>query len=275
MKIKYLFISIIFLSILSCGFPDASSIYVNLNQPYITRVSPGENELTIYFEAQNNEINFSGYNVYYGDDVYQKIYTIYDENDSKPTISASKSETVQQYEYTISIGANYSNTNGNTGRLQNSDLANGYPRYIVVTAYDLFNNQESSLAYDHFVALGIPRPELLNQTISVNGRFDSIHGLNLGTLINDNGTLKIQPSSGSAIRSQSASSLSSVNYPPTNGYSSDSIEARANTIYLLTTESSDSEKPPYYSKIFIRSINGTSSVVVDYAVQTAVGLTNY
>ncbi len=274
MKIKYFFILpisiFILLSTLSCGFPDASSIYVDLNQPYITRVSPGENELTIHFEAQNNEENFVGYNVYFGDNIYQKEYSILNNNFSKPTITASKSQTVKQYSYTIKIGSNYTHTNGNSGRLQISDLPNGYPRYIIVTAYDLFNNWESSYAYDYFVALGVPRPEVNNQTIDVGGSFNGISGFNLGTL---NSSLEIVPSSGSLIQSVSATSLDDVNYPPLTGYSSGSVTATANTLYLMTT--TGSESGTYYAKIFVKSVNGTSSIVADYAVQTTAGLTNY
>ncbi len=272
MKIKYYLILLILAFTLSCGLPDASSIYVDMNQPYITRVSPGSHEMTIYFEAQNNEENFVGYNIYYGDNVYQKEYTIYNNNSLKPTIIADKSQTVKQYEYTIKVGANYSNTNGTTGSLQESDIPNGFPRYIVVTAYDLFNNRESSYAYDYFVALGVPRPEVNNQTLNVGNEFNGISGFNLGTLINDGGILKIEPSSSSALQIQAATSLNDVNYPPLSGYSSDSVAATPNTIYLMTTTISGEM---YYAKIFIQSVDGTSSIVADYAVQTAAGLTNY
>ena len=76
---KLFFISILFFNIMftiSCGLPDITSIYQEMNQPFITKLIPGPNKVTVEFQAQNNEPAFSGYNIYFGDSVNPQNYTI-------------------------------------------------------------------------------------------------------------------------------------------------------------------------------------------------------
>ncbi len=269
-----LLLSIVFFAI-SCGFPDTSSIYVDLNQPYITQIVPGPNSLTIRFQAQNNEEAFTGYNIFYGDNVTPNEYKMLNSQFTYPTITAVRSEVVNEYEFTIALGQNYSNSSGND-QLTAGDLPNGYPRYVVVTAYDLFNNRQSTYSYSNYVMMGCPRPEVLGATISSDGSFDgiSVSALSsLATLQNNNGTLQIAPVSGGGIQMQTATSLADITQPPENGYVSTPINAIANRIYLLTAIGTD--EATYYGKIFVNSVNGTTSINADYAIQISAGITNY
>ena len=77
--------------------------------------------------------------------------------------------------------------------------------------------------------------------------------------------------SGGGIQSRSATSLSDVTIPPTDGYSTAALTVQPNQLYLTkTTDGSDS----YYGKIFVRSVSGTTATV-DYCLQTAADVLSY
>ena len=73
---KIFLILMLILSAVSCGLPDVTGITLELNQPYITKIIPGDNQLTVEFEAQNNEPSFSGYNIYFGDSTDPRKYKL-------------------------------------------------------------------------------------------------------------------------------------------------------------------------------------------------------
>ena len=73
----FFYITISSLLFISCGLPDVTGITLELNQPYITKVIPGNNKITVEFEAQNNEPSFSGYNIYFGDSTNPRKYRLY------------------------------------------------------------------------------------------------------------------------------------------------------------------------------------------------------
>ena len=70
-KLKMFLCFIFSILMLSCGLPDVTGVTLELNQPYITKVIPGNNKLTVEFEAQNNEPSFSGYNIYFGENAWK------------------------------------------------------------------------------------------------------------------------------------------------------------------------------------------------------------
>ena len=277
MAIKYSLLFIILLIVCSCGSPDSSSIYIDLNQPYITRIAPGNQKLTVHFEAQNNEEGFSGYNVYYGDNVNQKQFVLLNDKNIFPTITTIGSDVVNKYEFTIEAGQNYSNENGN-GTLDGADIPNGLPRYVIVTAYNLFNNYESSYSYSNFVYMGCPRPEILNKNITTGEAFAGISTgntgiLNLGTLQNNAGILQIAPIAiNGGIQMRTATSINDINVPPVDGYINTPIDAQAGRLYLMKILIGSDI---YYGKIYIQSVNPGTSIVADYCVQIAAGITNY
>ena len=182
--VKKLFIFIIILSAVSCGLPDVTGITLELNQPYITKVIPGENKLVVEFEAQNNEPSFSGYNIYFGDSTNPRKYRLYNQQKALPTMTELSSTTVKKYSFTIEIGSYFSTNSTDIDTLKVNDLNNGIPIYVWVSAYQISPQLESYYYYDNFVKMGTPRPEILNQTINPNASL-TIDGRELAKLINN------------------------------------------------------------------------------------------
>ena len=264
---KLFFISILFFNIMftiSCGLPDITSIYQEMNQPFITKLIPGPNKVTVEFQAQNNEPAFSGYNIYFGEKVNPQKYKLYNQQKTRPTIINKNSQNITTYSYTIGVGSYYS-TGGDSEvtTLTASEIPNGIPIYVWVSAYQI-TPQNESIYYFDYAQMATPRAETLNT--SVSGSITS-GGKTLATL---SGTLNIQNSTG-GIQSRSASSLYEVTIPPTDGYSTAALTVQPNQLYLTkTTDGSDS----YYGKIFVRSVSGTTATV-DYCIQLAADVLSY
>lgn len=263
---KLFFISILFFNIMftiSCGLPDITSIYQEMNQPFITKLIPGPNKVTVEFQAQNNEPAFSGYNIYFGEKVNPQKYKLYNQQKTRPTIINKNSQNITSYSYTIGVGSYYS-TGGDSEvtTLTVSEIPNGIPIYVWVSAYQI-TPQHESIYYFDYAQMATPRDESLNQTVSGSIK---VGNRELATLSGNN----IQNSSG-GIQSRSASSLYEVTIPPTDGYSTAALTVQPNQLYLTkTTDGSDS----YYGKIFVRSVSGTTATV-DYCLQTAANVLSY
>ena len=266
---KLFFISILFFNIMftiSCGLPDITSIYQEMNQPFITKLIPGPNKVTVEFQAQNNEPAFSGYNIYFGEKVNPQKYKLYNQQKTRPTIINKNSQNITTYSYTIGVGSYYS-TGGDSEvtTLTVSEIPNGIPIYVWVSAYQI-TPQNESIYYFDYAQMATPRAETLNSSVSTGSSTISSGGKTLATLSGNN----IQNSTG-GIQSRSASSLYEVTIPPTDGYLTTPLTVQQNQLYLTkTTDGSDS----YYGKIFVRSV-GTGTATVDYCLQTAANVLSY
>lgn len=261
-----LILAIVIFSV-SCGLPDVTSITLEMNQPFITKLTPHSESITVEFIAQNNEPAFSGYNIYFGDSVNPQRYRLYNSQKNRPTISAKGSGDITTYTYTIQAGSYYSEGSGEVNTLQSSALQNGIPIYVWVSSYQITPQNESSYYYDNYVKMATPRPQ-------ASGNFSSGNitlGANNRILATVGTGLTFQNSTG-GIQAVSASSLDEITVPPTNGYSTTAMTVQANTLYLTMTIASGTN---YYGKIFVRSVNGTSSANVDYALQTSGNILSY
>lgn len=263
---KLFFISILFFNIMftiSCGLPDITSIYQEMNQPFITKLIPGPNKVTVEFQAQNNEPAFSGYNIYFGDSVNPQKYKLYNQQKTRPTIINKNSQNITMHSYTIGVGSYYS-TGGDSEvtTLTTSEIPNGIPIYVWVSAYQITPQNESTYYYD-YAKMATPRAEELNKSVSGSIK---VGNRELATLSGNN----IQNSSG-GIQSRSATSLSEVTIPPTDGYLTTPLTVQQNQLYLTkTTEGNNS----YYGKIFVKSVSG-GTATVDYCLQTAADVLSY
>ncbi|TXJ39582.1 hypothetical protein [Brachyspira aalborgi] len=268
---KLFFISILFFNIMftiSCGLPDITSIYQEMNQPFITKLIPGPNKVTVEFQAQNNEPAFSGYNIYFGEKVNPQKYKLYNQQKTRPTIINKNSQNITSYSYTIGVGSYYS-TGGDSEvtTLTASDIQNGIPIYVWVSAYQI-TPQNESIYYFDYAQMATPRAEELNKSVSSGSTITS-GGKTLATL---SGTLNIQNNTGGGgIQSRSATSLSDVTIPPESGYSTAALTVEANKLYL--TKTTDGGKN-YYGKIFVKSVSG-GTATVDYCLQTAANVLSY
>lgn len=268
---KLFFISILFFNIMftiSCGLPDITSIYQEMNQPFITKLIPGPNKVTVEFQAQNNEPAFSGYNIYFGDSVNPQKYKLYNQQKTRPTIINKNSQNITSYSYTIGVGSYYS-TGGDSEvkTLTTSEIQNGIPIYVWVSAYQI-TPQHESIYYFDYAQMATPRDETLNSSVSSGSTITS--SKQLATVSASGGGLTFQNSTG-GIQSRSATSLSDVTIPPESGYSTAALTVEANKLYLTkTTDGNDS----YYGKIFVKSVSGTTATV-DYCLQTAANVLSY
>ena len=269
---KLFFISILFFNIMftiSCGLPDITSIYQEMNQPFITKLIPGPNKVTVEFQAQNNEPAFSGYNIYFGEKVNPQKYKLYNQQKTRPTIINKNSQNITMHRYTIEVGSYYS-TGGDSEvtTLTASDIQNGIPIYVWVSAYQI-TPQNESIYYFDYAQMATPRAETLNTTVSSGSTITS--SKQLATLSGAAGNLTFQSISGGGIQSRSATSLSEVTIPPTDGYSTAALPVQTNQLYLTKTLEGNNS---YYGKIFVRSVSGTNATV-DYCLQTAADVLSY
>ena len=267
---KLFFISILFFNIMftiSCGLPDITSIYQEMNQPFITKLTPGPNKVTVEFQAQNNEPAFSGYNIYFGDSVNPQKYKLYNQQKTRPTIINKNSQNITTYTYTIQSGSYYS-TGGDSEvtTLTASDIQNGIPIYVWVSAYQI-TPQNESIYYFDYAQMATPREE--NTGSFSSGQNITLSSKTLATVGTSGANLTFQ--SGNGIQSRSATSLSEVTIPPTDGYSTTALTVQQNQLYL--TKTVDGGKN-YYGKIFVKEINGTTATV-DYCLQTAADVLSY
>ncbi|WP_157150553.1 hypothetical protein [Brachyspira sp. SAP_772] len=275
-----IFISIVFfITLVSCGLPDITSITQEMNQPFITKVTPMDRKIVVEFQAQNNEPAFSGYNIYFGDSVNPRIYRVYSEQKTIPTIVTTRSTSLQTFTFTIEKNIYYTGSNvTEISLLQENDIRNGIPIYVWVSSYQITPQNESYYYYDNYVKMGTPRPEISNQTVSVNNNI-SLEAGNLAKLILNAADGKLYFSSPLisgetwSIQRVAGTSLYDVVVPPTEGYTTESLEVIANRLYLIKISRSSGN---YYGKIFVRSVNSTSSsIVVDYCYQISADILSY
>lgn len=262
MKYITAFFFVVFL--ISCGAPDPSEIAVEINQPYITRVIPGVESVMVYFEAQNNEISFSGYNISFGDNVDYRKYRIVNDLGFFPTRTALRSDSINEYQFKIENNLYYKGANNINPRLE---VANGIPMYILVTAYQISYERESPYAYSNFVVMACPRPES-SGVIDAN-KVISINGIEIATFDGSN----LVPKSGGGIQVRAGTSIYDVNTAPTNGYFTSPIQASQGGLYLTSTKGNNNAESEY-GKIYIKNISGTS-IDIDFCLQTAKGITSY
>lgn len=269
---KLFFISILFFNIMftiSCGLPDITSIYQEMNQPFITKLIPGPNKVTVEFQAQNNEPAFSGYNIYFGEKVNPQKYKLYNQQKTRPTIITKNSQNITTYSYTIGVGSYYS-TGGDSEvtTLTQSEIPNGIPIYVWVSAYQI-TPQNESIYYFDYAQMATPRAEELNKQFS-SGNSITSGNKTLATVSASGGGLTFQNSTG-GIQTRSASSLYEVTIPPESGYSTAALTVQQNQLYL--TKTVDGGKN-YYGKIFVKSVSGTTATV-DYCLQAAADVLSY
>ena len=129
--------------------------------------------------------------------------------------------------------------------------------------------QNESIYYFDYAKMATPRTEELNKQFS-SGSITS-GGKTLATVGTSGVNLTFQSTSGGGIQSRSATSLSDVTIPPTDGYSTAALTVQQNQLYL--TKTVDGGKN-YYGKIFVKGINGTTATV-DYCLQTAADVLSY
>ena len=269
---KLFFISILFFNIMftiSCGLPDITSIYQEMNQPFITKLIPGPNKVTVEFQAQNNEPAFSGYNIYFGRNDNPQEYKLYNQQKARPTIINKNSQNMTTHSYTIGVGSYYSKGgDSEVTTLTASDIENGIPIYVWVSAYQITPQNESTYYYD-YAKMATPRAETLNSSVS-SGTGSITSSKQLATVSTSGGNLTFQNSTG-GIQSRSASSLYEVTIPPESGYSTAALTVEANKLYLTKTEDGGKN---YYGKIFVKSVSGTTATV-DYCIQLAENVLSY
>ena len=270
-------ISIIFLvTLISCGLPDITSITQEMNQPFITKITPMDQKIVVEFQAQNNEPAFSGYNIYFGDSVNPRIYRIYSQQKTIPTIVTTRSTTLQTFTFTIEKNIYYTGSNvTEISLLPETEIRNGIPIYVWVSSYQITPQNESYYYYDNYVKMATPRPEVLNQTVNVDNTI-SLSGDNLATLsINGNKLYftKPQEETGTwSIQRVAGTSLYDIVVPPTEGYTTESLEVIENRLYLIKINKNNAN---YYGKIFVRSVNGVNSIVADYCYQISADILSY
>ena len=276
--IKVIVCFLFIISFISCGLPDITSITQEMNQPFITKITPMDKKIVIEFQAQNNEPSFSGYNIYFGDSVNPRIYRVYSQQKTIPTIVTTRSTTLQKFTFSIEQNIYYTGSNvTEISLLTENDIKNGIPIYVWVSSYQITPQNESYYYYDNYVKMATPRPELSNQTITVNNTI-SLEGGNLAKLILSAADGKLYFSSPQAanetwsVQRVAGSSLYDVVVPPTEGYTTTDLEVIVNRLYLIKI---NKDNKNYYGKIFVKGVNGVNSIVADYCYQISADILSY
>lgn len=266
------------ISFISCGLPDINSITQEMNQPFITKITPMDKKIVVEFQAQNNEPSFSGYNIYFGDSVNPRIYRVYSQQKTIPTIVTTRSTTLQTFTFTIEKNIYYTGSNvTEISLLPETEIRNGIPIYVWVSSYQITPQNESYYYYDNYVKMATPRPEASNQTINVGSTIVLSEGY-LANLTLNTADNKLyfsnpqRPNETWSLQRVGGSSLYDVVVPPTEGYTTESLEVIAGRLYLIKINKNNGN---YYGKIFVRSINGDNSIVADYCYQISADILSY
>lgn len=272
-------ISIVFIvTLISCGLPDITSITQEMNQPFITKITPMDQKIVVEFQAQNNEPAFSGYNIYFGDSVNPRIYRIYSQQKTIPTIVTTRSTTLQTFTFTIEKNIYYTGSNvTEISLLPETEIRNGIPIYVWVSSYQITPQNESYYYYDNYVKMATPRPEVLNQTVNVGSTIVLSEGYLANLTLNtaDNKLYFSSPQRENetwSLQRVAGTSLYDIVVPPTEGYTTENLEVIADRLYLIKINRGNNN---YYGKIFVRSLNGTSSIVSDYCYQISADILSY
>lgn len=268
---KYFKHIIIFLNIfiISCGIPDVTGITLDLNQPYIVEVIPGDGKVTIKFEAQNNEPAFSGYNVYFGDSFNPRKYMVYNQQLNLPTINALKSEVVNNFNFAIESGVYYSSNKTDIVTLNTGDIPNGTPIYVWISSYQISPMQESTYSYDNYVKSATPRPERLDVTVS-SGTIE-MDGVSIADIVSKSGNLYFENVTGGGMQVISGSALDNIVVAPKGGYMTNSFKIVEGRLYLIRVGSAAKF---HYAKIFVKSVS-PAQAVIDYCVQLSPNILSY
>ena len=271
--IVYVLFLIIFIS---CGLPDINSITQEMNQPFITKITPMDRKIVIEFQAQNNEPAFSGYNIYFGDSVNPRIYRVYSQQKTIPTIVSTRSTTLQTFTFTIEKNIYYTGSNvTEISLLPETEIRNGIPIYVWVSSYQITPQNESYYYYDNYVKMATPRPEALNQTVTANTTIVFSEGNLANLTLNNNKLYFSSPQAANetwSVQRVAGTSLYDVVVPPTEGYTTESLEVIADRLYLIKINKNNAN---YYAKIFVRSVNGVNSIVADYCYQISADILSY
>ncbi|MEI0532146.1 hypothetical protein R4I97_11360 [Brachyspira pilosicoli] len=271
--IVYVLFLIIFVS---CGLPDITSITQEMNQPFITKITPMDRKIVIEFQAQNNEPAFSGYNIYFGDSVNPRIYRVYSQQKTIPTIVSTRSTTLQTFTFTIEKNIYYTGSNvTEISLLPETEIRNGIPIYVWVSSYQITPQNESYYYYDNYVKMATPRPEALNQTVTANTTIVFSEGNLANLTLNNNKLYFSSPQAANetwSVQRVAGTSLYDVVVPPTEGYTTESLEVIADRLYLIKINKNNAN---YYAKIFVRSVNGVNSIVADYCYQISADILSY
>ncbi|MEI0531240.1 hypothetical protein R4I97_06750 [Brachyspira pilosicoli] len=271
--IVYVLFLIIFVS---CGLPDITSITQEMNQPFITKITPMDKKIVIEFQAQNNEPAFSGYNIYFGDSVNPRIYRVYSQQKTIPTIVSTRSTTLQTFTFTIEKNIYYTGSNiTEISLLPETEIRNGIPIYVWVSSYQITPQNESYYYYDNYVKMATPRPEALNQTVTANTTIVFSEGNLANLTLNNNKLYFSSPQAANetwSVQRVAGTSLYDVVVPPTEGYTTESLEVIADRLYLIKINKNNAN---YYAKIFVRSVNGVNSIVADYCYQISADILSY
>ena len=270
-------ISIVFLvALISCGLPDITSITQEMNQPFITKITPMDQKIVVEFQAQNNEPAFSGYNIYFGDSVNPRIYRIYSQQKTIPTIVTTRSTTLQTFTFTIEKNIYYTGSNvTEISLLPETEIRNGIPIYVWVSSYQITPQNESYYYYDNYVKMATPRPEISNQTVNVGSTIVLSEGYLANLTLNNNKLYFSSPQAANetwSVQRVAGTSLYDVVVPPTEGYTTESLEVIENRLYLIKINKNNAN---YYGKIFVRSVNGVNSIVADYCYQISADILSY
>ena len=270
-------ISIIFLvTLISCGLPDITSITQEMNQPFITKITPMDQKIVVEFQAQNNEPAFSGYNIYFGDSVNPRIYRVYSQQKTIPTIVTTRSTTLQTFTFTIEKNIYYTGSNvTEISLLPETEIRNGIPIYVWVSSYQITPQNESYYYYDNYVKMATPRPEISNQTVNVGSTIVLSEGYLANLTLNNNKLYFSSPQRENetwSLQRVAGTSLYDVVVPPTEGYTTESLEVIENRLYLIKINKNNAN---YYGKIFVRSVNGVNSIVADYCYQISADILSY
>lgn len=270
-------ISIVFIvTLISCGLPDITSITQEMNQPFITKITPMDQKIVVEFQAQNNEPAFSGYNIYFGDSVNPRIYRIYSQQKTIPTIVTTRSTTLQTFTFTIEKNIYYTGSNvTEISLLPETEIRNGIPIYVWVSSYQITPQNESYYYYDNYVKMATPRPEISNQTVNVGSTIVLSEGYLANLTLNNNKLYFSSPQAANetwSVQRVAGTSLYDVVVPPTEGYTTESLEVIENRLYLIKINKNNAN---YYGKIFVRSVNGVNSIVADYCYQISADILSY
>ena len=122
-----------------------------------------------------------------------------------------------------------------------------------------------------------PRPEVLNQTVNVGSTIVLSEGYLANLTLNtaDNKLYFSSPQRENetwSLQRVAGTSLYDIVVPPTEGYTTESLEVIADRLYLIKINRGNNN---YYGKIFVRSVNGTSSIVADYCYQISADILSY
>lgn len=270
---KKIFIFPIMLLMVACG-TDIGNVDLDMNRPYIEKVIPGDEEVTIVFKGQNAEYGFAGYNVFfseYADGVISNM--LLGTYNQIPTVEASRnSNSYQEFRYTMKNRDSYYRVRKDATSYETNVVSfdNGVLLYFWVASYNDISGKMSSYSSEYRKA-GSARPEENNISVSTGDEF-SLYGLTPHISIsNGGGALFLVPLSGMKGQDRGYvgnDGLSSLVVAPTEGYLELPLRILNGHLYAFVGEQTN------YAKIYIQSSTSTTAVI-DYCYQISAQLEYY